>query len=101
MEEKDSGVLALRSFAEDVISLVTMLVGVPLTLINRGWPSKIRAVNYVNVSNVPRVDINNLSSYFVVGKVFKILVSFLVDTGAGVSLFQEDEWDRATYARKH
>ena len=45
MEEEDSGVLVARSFAEDVISLVTMLVGVPLILISRGWATGIRAVN--------------------------------------------------------
>ena len=44
---------------------------------------------------MPHVDINNVSSYFVVGKVFETPVSFLVDTGAGVYLLQGDVWDRA------
>ena len=44
---------------------------------------------------MPHVNISNASSYFVVGKVFKTPVSFLVDTGAGVSLLQGDVWDRA------
>ena len=35
----------LRSFVEGVISLGTMLVGVPLTLINRVWTTRIRAMN--------------------------------------------------------
>ena len=35
MEEEDSRVLVARSFADDVISLVTMLLGVLLILISR------------------------------------------------------------------
>ena len=45
MEEDDSGVLVARSFAEDVISLITMLMSMPLILINRGWATRIRAVD--------------------------------------------------------
>ena len=48
----------------------------------------------LNVSNVPNVNINNVSSYFVVGKVFKTPVSFLVDTSVRVSLFRGNVWDR-------
>ena len=36
-----------------------------------------------------------LSSYFVVGTVLETPVSFLVDTGAGISLLRGDIWDRA------
>ena len=41
----------------------------------------------LNVSNMPTVHINNVSSYFVVGEVFETPVSFLVD-------IQGDMWDR-------
>ena len=50
--------------------------------------------NKLNVPNVPNVHVNNISSYFVVGKVLETPVSFLVDTGAGVSLLRGDIWDR-------
>ena len=40
------------------------------------------------------VNVNNVSSYFVLGKVFSSPVSFLVDTGAGVSLLRGDVWDK-------
>ena len=49
----------------------------------------------LNVPNVPNVHINNVSGCFVVGRVLEALVSFLVDTGAGVSLLRGDVWDRA------
>ena len=49
----------------------------------------------LNVPNVPHVNINNVSSYFVVGKVLEAPVSFLVDIGTGVSLLRGDVWDRA------
>ena len=42
--------------------------------------------NELNVPNVPHVNINNVSSYFVVGKAFETSVSFSVDTGAVLSL---------------
>ena len=42
----------------------------------------------LNVPNVPHVNINNVSSYFVVGKVFETPVSFLVYTGAGYLCFE-------------
>ena len=48
----------------------------------------------LNVPNLPNVHVNNISSYFVVGKVLETPVSFLVDMGAGVSLLQGDIWDR-------
>ena len=41
----------------------------------------------LNVSNMPTVHINNVSSYFVVGEVFETPVSFLAD-------IQGDMWDR-------
>ena len=41
------------------------------------------------------VNINNISSYFVLGCVYKCPVSFLVDTGAGVSLLRGDIWEKA------
>ena len=44
--------------------------------------------NELNVPNMPNVHVNNTSSYFVVGKVLETPVSFLVDTGAGVSLLE-------------
>ena len=49
------------------------------------------AVNWTHgePSNPPEmhdVNINNISSYFVLGSVYECTVSFLVDTGAGVSL---------------
>ena len=45
---------------------------------------------------MPHVNINNdVSSYVVVGKVFETPVSFLVDTGAGISLLRGFVWDRA------
>ena len=45
---------------------------------------------------MPHVNINNdVSSYVVVGKVFETPVSFLVDTGAGISLLRGYVWDRA------
>ena len=44
---------------------------------------------------MPHVNIDNVSSYFVVGKVFKTPVSFLVGTGAGISLLRGDVWERA------
>ena len=51
--------------------------------------------NKPNVPNMPNVNINNISSYFVVGRVLETPVSFLVDTGAGVSLLRGDVWDKA------
>ena len=39
--------------------------------------------------------VNNVQSYFVLGKVYSSPVSFLVDTGAGVSLIRGDVWDKA------
>ena len=47
-----------------------------------------------NVPYLPNVHVNNISSYFVVGKVFETPVSFLVDAAARVSLLREDIWDR-------
>ena len=44
---------------------------------------------------MPQVNINNVSSYFVVGKLFETPESFLVNTGAGISLLRGDVWDRA------
>ena len=44
----------------------------------------------LNVPNMLTIHINNVSSYFVVGEVFETPVSFLVDTGVGVSLLQKD-----------
>ena len=41
------------------------------------------------------VSINTVSSYFVLGYVFDCPVSFLVDTGAGVSLIRGDIWEKA------
>ena len=41
------------------------------------------------------VNINNISSYFVLGCVCECPVSFLVDTGAGVSLLRGDVWEKA------
>jgi len=38
------------------------------------------------------VNVNNVLSYFVLGKVFGSPVLFLVDTGAGVSLIRGDVW---------
>ena len=51
------------------------------------------AVNWTHgvLSNPPDmhdVNINNVSSYFVLGSVYESPVSFLVDTGAGVSLLR-------------
>ena len=48
----------------------------------------------LNVPNMQNVHINNVSSYFVVGRVLEAPVSFLVDMGAGVSLLRGDVWDR-------
>ena len=45
---------------------------------------------------MPHVNINNdVSSYVVVEKVFETPISFLVDTGAGISLLRGFVWDRA------
>ena len=44
---------------------------------------------------VPDMQGVNVSSYFVLGKVFGTPVSFLVDTGAGVSLIRGDVWNKA------
>ena len=44
--------------------------------------------NELDVPNIPNVHVNNISSYFVVGKVLEIPVSFLVDTGAGYPCFE-------------
>ena len=41
------------------------------------------------------VNINNISSYFVLGFVYECPLSFLVDTGAGVSLLCGDIWEKA------
>ena len=65
------------------------------TNIDQHWLGNQNQSSGLNVPNVPHVNINNVSSYFVVEKVFKTPVSFLVDTGAGVSLFRGDVWDRA------
>lgn len=48
-----------------------------------------------NVPDMQDVNINNISSYFVLGCVYKCPVSFLVDTGAGVSLLRGDVWEKA------
>ena len=48
-----------------------------------------------NVPNMQDVNINNVSSYFVLGFVYECPVSFLVDTGAGVSLLRGDVWEKA------
>ena len=46
--------------------------------------------NKLDVPNIPNVHVNNISSYFVVGKVLETPVSFLADTGVGVSLLRGD-----------
>ena len=50
--------------------------------------------NELNVPNMLNVHVNNISSYFVVGKMLETPVSFLVDMGVGVSLPRGDIWDR-------
>ena len=50
--------------------------------------------NEPNVPNIPNMHINNISSYFVVGRVLETPVSFLVDMGAGISLLWGDVWDK-------
>ena len=46
--------------------------------------------NKLDVPNIPNVLVNNKSSYFVVGKMLETPVSFLADTGVGVSLLRGD-----------
>ena len=48
-----------------------------------------------NAPDMQDVNINNISSYFVLGCVCECPVSFLVDTGAGVSLLRGDVWEKA------
>ena len=44
--------------------------------------------------NAPVTSINNITSYFVCARVLGAPVSFLVDTGAGVSLLSVSIWDK-------
>ena len=48
-----------------------------------------------NIPDMQDVNINNISSYFVLGFVYICPLSFLVDTGAGVSLLCGDIWEKA------
>jgi len=41
------------------------------------------------------VSINSISSFFLHGIIFGSLISFLVDTGAGVSLISWNVWDKS------
>ena len=48
-----------------------------------------------NIYNVPALSINSVTSYYLQGCVSDVSVSFLVDTGAGVSLLNGHVWDQA------
>ena len=45
-----------------------------------------------NIPDMQDVNINNISSYFVLEFVYECPLSFLVDTGAGMSLLRGDVW---------
>ena len=47
-----------------------------------------------NIYNVPALSVNNVTSYYLQGCVSDVSVSFLVDTGAGVSLLNGHVWDQ-------
>ena len=48
-----------------------------------------------NIPDMQDVNINNISSYFVLEFVYICPLSFLADTGAGVSLLCGDIWEKA------
>lgn len=50
-----------------------------------------------NTPDMQDVNINNISSYFVLECVYECPVSFLMDTGAGVSLLCGDVWEKAVH----
>ena len=50
--------------------------------------------NYPVELNTPPFSINNVSSYLLSCRICNNPVSFLVDTGAGVSLLSKPVWDK-------
>ena len=47
--------------------------------------------------NVPALSVNSVMSYYLKGQISGVSVSFLVDTGAGVSLLNGRIWDQAGF----
>ena len=52
-------------------------------------------VQLIRTYNVPALSVNSVTSYYLQGCVSDVSVSFLVDTGAGVSLLNGHLWDQA------
>ena len=51
--------------------------------------------NYTHEQNVPQTfSINNVSSYSLLCDIYHTPVTFLIDTGAGVSLLNKEVWDK-------